>query len=693
MPTFPNLNGQIKVPLRFYSDERLTSWNALACKATFAACPYTIVTPQDALPPFQFWKDPSTATITSWEVYDTAGGGPLADLTSDAGLIEQVELSDVDYWVYSGTALDTPLPTADPNVGLYCRIEFSDGTTYWSELFRTTCETPSDSSPVFEWDFDEDGPLIGWGVGSSGNEADDTYSAGDGDPIIIDPPNGWVVINTVDFNVYTYDEITDTWSSEAPAPDDYRLVASTGTWLVFSGGVWIEMVSPPFTVSGSGVCYIAGNNSDDLGLVYDGIDYGTGPWTVIVEVGSISAGSVDLIIGDVTQALSVGTNEVTVENIADDTINFAITGFTGCILSVRVSRADADLLCNLKLEWTNCGNVGNIYYEDGFTNTLFLDRGAEVIRPTIAIVTDNTENGRKDQIQDFFRKEVEYRIPLGDVPWHIADAISEIPGHDTVTLTLKYGQGSVTMTRIRVVQTWPEGNNTNDCYQRLDLFFQVDEATVSTACCDTFDRPCDQELDPGEITDIDCFEGDCDLGVVITADIPAGYFGQLLLTINGTDWFEGDLDLSSEEWATNEIPVQTEGAFSFSIRVYSGDCEIGVTTPTALPCDVGVAYRFDTGTTDADPGSGEVRFNNALAASTTFIFISDFDGNGVDRSAVWLGAFGQIALEFRDIDDEVLFDVVSTTNATNYVKIEVTHSAGNAPSNHQALCVSIRDGG
>ena len=47
----------------------------------------------------------------------------------------------------------------------------------------------------------------------------------------------------------------------------------------------------------------------------------------------------------------------------------------------------------------------------------------------------------------------------------------------------------------------------------------------------------------------------------------------------------------------------------------------------------GVAFSFDAGVTDADPGTGELRFNNATPGLATQIFISDVNADGVNVSA------------------------------------------------------------
>lgn len=52
----------------------------------------------------------------------------------------------------------------------------------------------------------------------------------------------------------------------------------------------------------------------------------------------------------------------------------------------------------------------------------------------------------------------------------------------------------------------------------------------------------------------------------------------------------------------------------------------------------GVGFYFDDGTTDADPGSGGFRFNNATPASATKLFVSQTSPEGLDVGA-WLASF------------------------------------------------------
>lgn len=52
----------------------------------------------------------------------------------------------------------------------------------------------------------------------------------------------------------------------------------------------------------------------------------------------------------------------------------------------------------------------------------------------------------------------------------------------------------------------------------------------------------------------------------------------------------------------------------------------------------GVPFTFDAGVNDADPGSGDIRFNNSTPGLATFIYISDSTADAVDVSA-WIDTF------------------------------------------------------
>lgn len=98
-----------------------------------------------------------------------------------------------------------------------------------------------------------------------------------------------------------------------------------------------------------------------------------------------------------------------------------------------------------------------------------------------------------------------------------------------------------------------------------------------------------------------------------------------------------------------------------------------------------IGFNFDTSTTDADPGAGDVRFNHATPASVTAIYFdnADRDGNTVTG---WLDAMddststskGHIVITpAASPDDKLVYSVSGTVvDGTGYRKVTVAHVAG-----------------
>jgi hypothetical protein len=113
----------------------------------------------------------------------------------------------------------------------------------------------------------------------------------------------------------------------------------------------------------------------------------------------------------------------------------------------------------------------------------------------------------------------------------------------------------------------------------------------------------------------------------------------------------------------------------------------GATGPIGTAGGNSFRYTFSTTTTDADPGSGNMRFNNATYANVTQIFIDlvDFNGNVL---TTLLDALDDVAavnkgtVRFFDASDLtawVVFSLQTVTTVTGYRKLGVSYvSSGNA---------------
>ena len=129
------------------------------------------------------------------------------------------------------------------------------------------------------------------------------------------------------------------------------------------------------------------------------------------------------------------------------------------------------------------------------------------------------------------------------------------------------------------------------------------------------------------------------------------------------------------------VYIDSAGTFTNDDKVFISFVASG--EDGAIP---GYYYKFDTGTSDADPGAGEIAFNNGTYASATVIFIDDADQNGVTVSTdilTWDDSTTTIRgnLMIYDINDRstyARFNITgASTDASGYVKLAVTHVASN----------------
>ena len=129
------------------------------------------------------------------------------------------------------------------------------------------------------------------------------------------------------------------------------------------------------------------------------------------------------------------------------------------------------------------------------------------------------------------------------------------------------------------------------------------------------------------------------------------------------------------------VYIDTAGTFTDDDKVFISFTASG--EDGAIP---GYFYKFDTGTSDTDPGAGEIAFNNGTYASATAIYIDDADQNGVTVSTdilTWDDSTSTIRgnLMIYDINDRstyARFNITgASTDASGYVKLAVTHVASN----------------
>ena len=110
----------------------------------------------------------------------------------------------------------------------------------------------------------------------------------------------------------------------------------------------------------------------------------------------------------------------------------------------------------------------------------------------------------------------------------------------------------------------------------------------------------------------------------------------------------------------------------------------------------GLNYTFSTTTTDADPGAGIVRYNNATLASVTEIYIDNADSDTNDVSA-FLDTWTAGTLLVRDgttATKYAIFTVTGVADSTGYRTLTVSHvDSGTLPSDAASLVVEYAQKG
>lgn len=128
--------------------------------------------------------------------------------------------------------------------------------------------------------------------------------------------------------------------------------------------------------------------------------------------------------------------------------------------------------------------------------------------------------------------------------------------------------------------------------------------------------------------------------------------------------------------------VGTGASATFNFTIPRGDQ--GIPGPA-----VAIAYTFSATVTDANPGNGNVRFNNGTLASVTQLFVSGVEALAGTSMAAWLDSFaastnptskGTLTLKsLADPTKQVVFRVTGsvTADASGYRRVPVAYVAGN----------------
>lgn len=115
------------------------------------------------------------------------------------------------------------------------------------------------------------------------------------------------------------------------------------------------------------------------------------------------------------------------------------------------------------------------------------------------------------------------------------------------------------------------------------------------------------------------------------------------------------------------------------------------------PISIGIQYQADvSATTDADPGAGNLRWNNATQASATVLYLDDVTTGGTSLTGLWAAlSSGGFAYLQHATDQDVwsINQITNVVDASGYAKLTITRLAGAGSfAASDAMLVTIEQG-
>lgn len=185
--------------------------------------------------------------------------------------------------------------------------------------------------------------------------------------------------------------------------------------------------------------------------------------------------------GTATQTITFaeGANQLTVTTVRDSTqcsfnfMNDAASSWS--ITEFFVYRNYSEKY--LKLAFEHSCDLGEITYDDGFSQVLYLE--TETMEPTFPYTEKGQENGYGQFVPTFQRQDKLYLIRTGLIPQFIVDVLHRLKLHDTVTLTDLVGDSWT----VKEIDTEHEWQFQDRYYAIATITVNLGEGIVVTGCC------------------------------------------------------------------------------------------------------------------------------------------------------------------------------------------------------------------
>lgn len=131
----------------------------------------------------------------------------------------------------------------------------------------------------------------------------------------------------------------------------------------------------------------------------------------------------------------------------------------------------------LTINFTHSCNLGDIYYEGGLIQTLFLE--SETMEPVFPYTEKGAENGFGQFVPTWQRQEKNQLIRTNLIPQHIVEVLHRLKLHDTITLIDLVGDG-FTVEEIETEHDWQFDDK---YYAMAKITVDLGETIVITGCC------------------------------------------------------------------------------------------------------------------------------------------------------------------------------------------------------------------
>jgi hypothetical protein len=183
------------------------------------------------------------------------------------------------------------------------------------------------------------------------------------------------------------------------------------------------------------------------------------------------------VISNVADSVA-GLNELTLvtTRAADDVfIRIQTTGTTN--FSTSEILVYTQYACKfVTLSFSNCCNLGDLLYEDDFTQTLWIP--SDNIESQFPYVEKGQENGEGRFIPTFRRQEKTFLIRTGWLPQYMVDVLHRLKLHDLITYIDQVGDAFIIQS-IEVEHEWDE----TKYYATAMITIDTNEAIISVPCC------------------------------------------------------------------------------------------------------------------------------------------------------------------------------------------------------------------